>query len=379
MSKTTGHILVVDDNEPNRDILTRRLTHAGHTVDQAGGGRQALNLIGQNEYDLILLDVMMPEICGLDVLQEVRKSRTLLELPVIMVTARSESEQVVEAINLGANDYVTKPIDWPVVRARTQAQLQLRKMAQLKDQFLRIASHDLKNPLQCIMGSASILLTSMAEPGTVVTDELYTCMGMISDQARVMMKIISDFLDFQAMEAGSLKLQFDMINLNEAARFGRDRNRDYADGKDIALRLDLDSSLEATRMDRSRIFQVVDNFVSNAIKFNEKGGEVTIRTRNLGQAALLEVLDNGPGLTEEDMEKLFVKYARLSNKPTGGEKSSGLGLAICKELIEAHGGQIGADNNPEGGAVFWIQIPSVAQQEGGGAGDKSNRHAADPV
>ena len=109
--------------------------------------------------------------------------------------------------------------------------------------------------------------------------------------------------------------------------------------------------------DKSRLNQVLENFVSNAIKFSPQGEKVTVGTRKTESGILVEVRDSGPGLTDEDMEKLFVKYAKLSNMPTGGEKSSGLGLAICKKVIEIMGGKTGARNNPGGGATFWFELP----------------------
>src|SRR5205085_2296627 len=108
----------------------------------------------------------------------------------------------------------------------------------------------------------------------------------------------------------------------------------------------------------ARLSQVANNFVGNAIKFSPKGsGVAVVRTRSENDLVVLEVSDAGPGLKEDDLLKAFGKYARLSNRPTGGEKSSGLGLAICKQMVEMHGGQVGVRNNPEGGATFWFSLP----------------------
>ena len=122
-----GKLLVVDDNEMNRDTLSRRLKRAGHTVDLADGGRIALEMISAGQYDAVLLDVMMPEVDGFEVLQQVRESVSPEQLPIIMATAKTDSDTIVEALKLGANDYVTKPLDYPVVRARIQTQLALKK------------------------------------------------------------------------------------------------------------------------------------------------------------------------------------------------------------------------------------------------------------
>ena len=127
MTSVTGSLLVVDDDEANRDILSRRLTRNGHDVSVAEDGTRAIGLVRERPFDLVLLDVVMPGLSGLDVLQELRQTHPATELPVIMVTAKNESGDIVEALRLGANDYVSKPLDFPVVLARIQAQLSLKR------------------------------------------------------------------------------------------------------------------------------------------------------------------------------------------------------------------------------------------------------------
>ena len=126
MSDIKGNLLVVDDNEMNRDMLSRRLSRRGHTVKTAEDGHIALDLIDQNSFDVILLDIMMPGISGIEVLKTLRQSYSHADLPIIMATAKSENEDVIEALKLGANDYVTKPLDFPVVLARVNTQLSLK-------------------------------------------------------------------------------------------------------------------------------------------------------------------------------------------------------------------------------------------------------------
>jgi signal transduction histidine kinase len=173
-----------------------------------------------------------------------------------------------------------------------------------------------------------------------------------------MNRIITDFLDFQAMEDGKLKLDLAAISLNDIARGAVGSNTDYARSKEIDLRLELDGNLPIVNGDEARLNQVTQNLVGNAIKFCSKGAQIVVHTSVNGGDPVLGVTDSGPGLTEEDLAMTFTKYARLSNKPTGDEKSSGLGLAICKEMIELHGGQIGVYNNPERGATFWFSLPA---------------------
>ena len=139
-----GKLLVVDDNEANRDTLSRRLKRAGHDVDVADGGQVALQMIAETPYDVILLDVMMPEVDGFEVLKQVRETTPADHLPIIMATAKTDSDTIVDALEMGANDYVTKPLDFPVVRARVQTQLALKKAREsLADAHDRM-KHDLE-------------------------------------------------------------------------------------------------------------------------------------------------------------------------------------------------------------------------------------------
>ena len=495
MEKPKPHLLLVDDDDLSRDMLSLCLTRQNYTCDSATCGENALLKLQDNSYDLVLLDVMMPGISGLDALKEIRKNYTQAHLPVIMVTAQDRSESIITALELGANDYLTKPLDIPVVLARIKSQLKAKqlhdaeeqilqktefieclidsayemiiatdiqrhitmfnraaeasfgyskedvlgkhvdmlyadssegksihgqtvrengftgeilnrkkngdefycnlsasilrdkhgepiglmglsydiskqkeleaekeRLDQLKDEFMSIASHDIKSPLTTIKGFAAILKDT-CKSGTVINTDSYNCIDRIHKQSNTMQKIIDDFLDFQALEENKLRLDVALEDLNELARSVADEHAEYAHEKEVHLNSDnLDNEL-MVEMDADRIGQVIRNFVSNAIKFCFPNNSISILSRLENGNAVIEVKDTGPGLSDEDFNDLFVKYARLSNKPTGGEKSSGLGLAICKQLIEMHHGEIGATNNEDQlGVTFWFKIPLKAKK-----------------
>ena len=370
-------VLVVDDAPENIAILCA-LLRGRYRTKVATNGANALEIASSKDGrpDLILLDIKMPDMDGYEVCRRLKENESLRDIPVIFLSALNETVDKVKAFSVGGIDYVTKPFHAEEVQARVETHLmtrrlqvelenknltllevnkQLRQLHELKDEFLAIASHDLKNPLTCIIGFAGIM-DSLTPPGTVLTEETHSWAGKIMAQARVMQKIIEDFLDFQAMEDGQIKLTREDVDLSELARSVLERNADYAMKKTISTHLDLEEDLPLVNADRGRLNQVLENFTSNAIKFSQLGGCVTIGTRKNESVVLVEVRDCGPGIADDDMKKLFVKYAKLSNLPTGGEKSSGLGLAICKKVIEMHGGEIGARNNPETGSTFWFGL-----------------------
>ncbi len=352
-------LLIVDDNDDNLRMLSLRLVRRGYNVETVNSGKKALEKLERHKYDLILLDIMMPVMDGFEVLTLLRKNYSITDLPVIMATAKDESEDIVKALKLGANDYVTKPIDFPVLMARVQTQLTGKMLSELKDEFLRIASHDLKNPLWSIL-TASQMIEEIVPTGGIMTEQASKLFAMINRQANLMQQIIADFLDFQAAQDGQLKLNPGAADFNEVARRSVETNTDYAFKKGIKLILELDEQIGIVQADEGRLSQVAQNFVSNAIKFTSRnGGPTVVRTRQAAGNLRLEVIDSGPGLTEEDLTRVFGKYARLSNRPTGGERSSGLGLAICKQMIQLHGGQVGVENNAERGSTFWFSIPVV--------------------
>jgi two-component system sensor histidine kinase/response regulator len=356
MSESQGRVLVVDDNEMNRDLLSRRLKREGYSVVVAEGGAEAIARLAHDDFDLALLDVMMPDVSGLDVLKHVRERSSLAELPVIMVTAKDQSEDVVEALRLGANDYVTKPIDFPVLMARVRTAMHLRRLSELKDEFLRIASHDLKNPLTEVMGIAG-LVEALVPPGTPMPERLHGLVGKQKAAAKRMQTIIEDFLDFQAAEAGGLRLQLAPTDLGALAAEIVEACQVAAAAKGIALSVAPSPDVPSVPADRARLSQVVQNLVDNAIKFGSAGDVVVVTTHRTEDVVVLEVSDTGPGLKEDDFARVFSKYGRLSSRPTAGEKSTGLGLAISKQLVQQHHGQIGVRNNPERGATFWLSLP----------------------
>ncbi|MBE7559933.1 HAMP domain-containing histidine kinase [bacterium] len=190
-----------------------------------------------------------------------------------------------------------------------------------------------------------------------MTAEMRSMLSAIREGGEVMRKIVRDFIDFQALQDGRLTLQAVRLDVNALARQARLAHEGYARSKNIRVLCELENGLPDVSVDPDRIQQVLANLLGNAIKFSPPGARVTLRSRREGQGVCLEVADEGPGLSPADLERVFVKYARLSAKPTGGEKSSGLGLSIAKMLVELHGGRIGVFNNPDRGATFWFTLP----------------------
>ncbi|MHC4845992.1 MAG: ATP-binding protein, partial [Planctomycetota bacterium] len=355
-----ARLLVVDDNEDNRNVLCRRLRRAGYDVAEARGGEEALERIDEHAYDAVLLDIMMPGISGIEVLETLRRTTPRSELPVIMATAKGQSSDIVEAFAAGANDYVTKPLDIPVVLARVATQVELLRLRRqreqlmaLKDEFLAIASHDLRNPLSRVLGYTS-LVAAKALPGEVMTSQAHAMLGKVERAAHVMQSIIEDFLELAAVEGGRMKLDLAPLDVNAVCREAAAAMDEAAEENGIDLTLELDPVVRTVVADERRIRQVLQNLLDNAIKYCRKGDRVTVRTSDEDEGTRIEIADTGPGLSPDDMRSVFTRFAELSAKPRKGERSSRMGLSIVRQIVMLHGGDVGVRNNEDGGATFWV-------------------------
>lgn len=349
-------LLIVDDSDGIRDVLAIRLEREGYAVALAGDANAAIEHIGASRFDLILLDTKLPGISGLALLERLRARHSLLDVPIIMISGHGASEDVVTALEKGANDYITKPFDMAVVLARVKTQLSLKHLKELYDGFLRTASHDLKKPVILMLDVARQLREGSASRGTL-DEEGRSALNFLIESGEFMQQIIGDLLEQHAIKGGRLRLTKLPTDISALASQAIARNTAYAADKGIVLNTQYAPDLPTIMADDARVMQVLENLIGNAIKFSPAGKSITVRARAEATCVMCEVSDAGPGIAEVDMKKLFVEYAKLHNLPTGKEKSTGLGLIISKELIALHGGEIGARNNPEGGATFWFSLP----------------------
>ncbi len=358
MHQAQSVVLLVEDNSLDRKVLSRRLRQEGYAVEHATNGEEALRKIKTERFDLVLLDIIMPRLGGFQVLRETRKFYSLDALPIIMVTAGDDSEDMVLALTLGANDYLTKNMPPRVALARIATHLSLKQLALANREFLHIASHDLTRPL-AELREALQTLDQRYPLGTIVTEQAHELLALSLSTVEHMQHILTAFQDLHVIESGHIRITPHIIDLHDLIRQVVQSNAYYAQQKEHSLHLELAPELPPVQADESRLRQVIDNLIGNAIKFSPYQATTVVRTRLESDSVVVEVKDTGPGLTEQDLEKVFVtKFAQLSNRPTGGEMQTGLGLTLCKYLIDLQGGDIGVYNNPTGqGATFWFRLP----------------------
>lgn len=349
-------VLLVDDDTMTRQFMFARLSRHGYDVTVAEDGPAALHMLECESFDLVLLDIMMPGMSGIDVLTEIRHRYSMLKLPVIMVTANDLEETLIEALEKGANDYLLKPISLPVTLARIKGQLSLRFLSALKDEFVRFASHDLKKPLMVLTDVTDEVrrCVDAGMPGACDMKELATVLNGAADNMR---SVIEGFLESSGAQVDGTQARRSIVDINQLIMKAVQYNEHYAQRKGVRLTAVLADQPLPIFGDPFQVSQVVDNLIGNAIKFSMPDSDTVVRSSQQGDAVVIEVSDTGPGIRDENMPNLFVRGAKLGNRPTGNETSSGIGLALCKQLVELHDGEIGARNNSTRGTTFWFRLP----------------------
>ena len=235
---------------------------------------------------------------------------------------------------------------------------ELRQLNGTKNTFLGIVAHDLRNPIGNIQMAAQVLVEMEAN---ITEEERHSLLNDIYRQAQYMLFLINDLLDVTAIEAGRLGLSLEAVDMPTFLTECLELHARLASFKDIRVVLE-PVPPGTVWADARRLHQIVDNLVSNAIKFSPRGSVVIVRAGQEGGGWRVSVEDRGPGIREDERERLFQYFERLSARPTGGEHSTGLGLAITRRAVEAHGGQIGVEPSLDGGSIFWFTLPAAPQQ-----------------
>jgi two-component system, sensor histidine kinase and response regulator len=355
-----SRVLVVDDIPKNLQVVGTMLRNEGYAVMPATSGARALEGLRVQLPDLILLDLMMPEMDGLEVCRRLKADPLTQEIPIMFLTASNEMEHLVQGFEAGAVDYVTKPFNAPELLARVRTHLelkharqQLREINDEKNEFMGIAAHDLRNPLGAVKGYAEMILEEPEMP----RHELEDGAQRIREAAARMLEMVQNLLDANRIERGEMKLELTPTDLGRLISTVVEAQRPRAAAKQQQLHLQIEGAGVQVNVDPNVTLQVLENLVSNAVKYSPVGKNIFARLKPAPRAVRIEVQDEGPGLSAEDQKKLFGKFARLSAKPTGGEHSTGLGLSIVKRMVEAMNGKVWCESEPGRGATFIVELP----------------------
>jgi signal transduction histidine kinase len=363
-----GLLLVVDDDAGNRDVLSRRLMLQGHMVRTAASGRDALALMRRQEFDLVLLDILMPEIDGYEVLGQIKADPRLQHIPVVMISALSEVQSVVRCLEAGAEDYLTKPFNPTLLRARVGACLEkkrgrdretalydelqknygrLQELEKLRDDMRNMIVHDLRTPLTAVLVGIELL-----EKHGDLNETQREMMEVALGGGHTLLGMINDLLDVEKMESGGAKLQYDVLDASTLINSVVAQVATLAAESQTRIVTQL-APLPPFAGDQGKLSRTLVNLIANAIKFTRKG-VVTVGASLSGDADVrFFVTDTGAGIPAEAFGKIFEKFGQLDSSKVG----TGLGLAFCKLAVEAHGGEIGVESTIGNGSTFWFTVP----------------------
>ena len=378
-------LLLVDDNPANLLAVRDLLAPLGHEIVTVGSGRAALRALLADDCALILLDVQMPGMDGLETAALIRSRERSRSVPIVFLTGGSPSDDVMfRGYEVGAVDYLYKPIVPEVLLAKVRAFMEMarsrwelerqtvelgvlnadlvrareraERASQVKSAFLANMSHELRTPLNAIMGFTQLLDAGNAGP---VSDEQRELLGEVLVGSRYLVQLIDDVLDLAKVESGTFLLRPEPTDVREIAREVCEAMRPLAAAKGIRMAVRV-ASLPQLMLDVERLRQVLYNYVSNAVKFTSSGGRIEIRAAPVGADRVrIEVRDTGIGISAEDIPQLFNEFVQLDATATRRHKGTGLGLALTKRLLEIQGGSVGVTSRPGKGSVFYAVLPRV--------------------
>lgn len=381
-------ILIVDDSRTDLELLKEILLRSdeNHEIQTIESGETALQQMKKDPADLILLDVQMPDIDGVEFYRRTISTRDEF-LPVIFVTASPEVNVKIEVLQLGAVDYLTKPIDPKELRAKVNGWLsikkiiadtrwsanrtnegikllykeleqknqQLEKLDQLKSNFVSTVSHELRTPLAITTEGISLVIDKIVGP---INEEQKRLLITAKDNITRLTNIINDLLDISKIEAGRLELKRGYTDIVKLLTDLIASYQTVVAPKKLTLNAKLPSESVFLYIDNEKIIQAINNLLNNAIKFTPEGGTIELVLSLQKANVLLSVNDNGIGLEEDDLKKLFRKFQQFGRTSGGGAKGTGLGLSITKALIELHGGKIWAESTLNQGTTFFVTLPN---------------------
>jgi len=365
----THKILLVDDRIENLFSLEGMLEQDGREFFKAESGSEALKIAFKEDLSLIMLDVQMPGMDGFATANILQSNPKTAHVPIVFVTAiNKEQKHIVKGLKGGAIDYLFKPLDIDVTRAKVETLLKffdqqqelertvkkLEELNQEKNRILGIVAHDLRNPLGNIMVLSDILLNE--EPR--LEGEQGEFAEMIYESGSFLLKLVESLLDVSKIEAGKLELELVNRNIVEILEHTLKVNKHLSEKKGIQVHFSPQFNEMPLQVDEGKIQQVFNNLISNAIKFSNPNTTVRVQAEKVNGHTLISVQDEGRGIAEEDMNKLFKYFSKTSTQSTAGEESTGLGLAICKKIVEAHEGSIHVESELGKGSTFTVTLNS---------------------
>ncbi|RMG67773.1 MAG: response regulator [Nitrospirae bacterium] len=370
-------ILIVDDEKTNLKLLSAILAPEGYEIYLAENGFEALEIVKKENPDLILLDIMMPEMDGFEVCRRIKADKTTKTIPVVMVTALTDKKDKVKAADAGADEFISKPVDRTELQIRVRSLLRirqyqeelmesyrelerqnerLRNLEHMKEELTHMVIHDIKNSLF----EMSFILQLFLKHKDRFSEKQVNFLKAGIDNCEHTKSMIQNVLDIYRMQEGKLRLNKEATYLDDIIDQTTEMFRLSLELNELNLNVFIDDELPPVEIDRVVISRVLSNLLYNALKHTPRGGDIVIRAfDNEDSFIRVEVENEGDSIPREFREKIFDRFEQLEMREKGIITGScGLGLSFCKMAVECHGGRIWVDDREDSmGSRFCFVLP----------------------
>lgn len=390
-----ARILIVEDDQANIDLLKAQLSDQGYLIDWAQDGDAALDQVAQERPDLILLDIMLPKRSGFDVCKCLKTNEETRSIPVIMVTALKDMESRVKGITVGADDFLTRPVDRSELVARVKSMLRIKRLhdelrreslhahktnekleiqqrvmksmstqlmqaSHLKYEFIVNMSHALRTPLNVIIGFSEMLQDQLVGP---LNERQWKYVNNVLEGGRELQKLISNIVDVFKIDAGKIPIESTEFSLPDLIQAALKNYEAVVHEKNIRLSVVVAPEVNRIYADPQKLLIVLDSLVSNACKVTPAGGTIEVGAVRDGQKVCICVEDSGVGLSAEDCSNVFLEFYKVTEPSGVSAAGSGLGLAISRKLVLLQGGEIWVKSEKGIGSKFCFTLPCESRKD----------------
>ena len=359
-------ILIVDDVPRNIQIVANILNSKGYKLLFSQSAIKSIEIVKNKEIDLILLDVMMPEMNGYKVCEEIKKIPDKDDIPVIFLTAKNDIESVKKGFQCGGVDFIIKPFNNEELVARVDTHLKLRKaftviqkqneelqeLNQTKDKFFSIIAHDLRNPFNAIYMMTEVLRRRVDD---LCSDEAQQMIDLLYLSTKEIYELLDNLLTWSRLQRYKLEYLPDDINIKKLIENNLALYENIAKSKHIDMNYEVDEKLEM-ETDRNMLNTIIRNLLTNAIKFTNENGQILVSVDENDEFVIFSVKDTGIGMSEEELEKILTRSKVVSKMGTADERGTGIGLFLCMEFVEMLKGKMWIESEKGKGSTFFFTI-----------------------
>ena len=360
MPNSDKYILIVDDNNKNLQLTAILLKNEGYLISLAQNGENALAQLDELIPDLILLDIMMPGMDGLELCRVIKKKNKLSDIPIIFLTAKSQTDDLAAGFEAGGVDYINKPFNREELLIRVKNHIELassrRKIIEMnlmRDKLYSIIAHDIRSPFASISLTLSAITNGYLDPGS---DDFKEVMNHLEKTASETSVLLDNLLEFTRLQSRTISMVPRQISIYPVIMESVQLLKGNADKKKLKITYDIPDDI-TTHIDEISISAVFRNIIFNAIKFTPENGLIHISAETEAEFAIVKVTDTGIGLSEELIKKIFIDNEHYTTPGTNKEQGSGLGSFIIKDFVSRNQGKLKITSTPGSGTEIRVYLP----------------------